>query len=253
MVYDIQKAGILRRISAGLFDIILLVVLACGIAWGISAIIDIDSQIQAMDAVYEKYETEYGIDFTITEEQMATMPEEEIKKYNETIEILNNDEEASLVYSRIINSFLVMISLSALISHLLLEFLIPVLLKNGQTMGKKIFGIALMRKDGVAVSTFAMFVRSILGKCTLETMTPILSLVMMFLGISGLIGPFIPLALLVAQLALLLFHRHNAVLHDLLACTVAVDMASQRIFPTVEALEEYQKQQAAERAQRADY
>ena len=41
MVYDIQKAGILRRISAGLFDIILLVVLACGIAWGISAIIDI--------------------------------------------------------------------------------------------------------------------------------------------------------------------------------------------------------------------
>ena len=253
MYYDIQKAGILRRISAGLFDIILLVVLACGIAWGLSAVIDIDSQLQAMDAVYEKYETEYGIDFSITEEQMATMPEEEAKKYNETIEILNNDEEATLVYTQLINSFLVMISLSVLLSHLLLEFLVPVLLKNGQTIGKKIFGIALMRKDGVAVSAFVMFVRSILGKCTIETMVPVLSLLMMLLGMGGMIGPIILFALLACQIALLLLHPHNAVLHDLLACTVAVDMSSQLIFPSAEAKLEYEKELAAEKAQRADY
>lgn len=253
MRYDIQKAGILRRISAGLFDAILLLMLICGVAWGVSALVDYDSQLDAMNDVYEKYESEFGINFAITEEEMATMPEEEQAKYEAATEAMNNDDSAYFVYMRLLNLTLVIASVSILVSHLLLELLVPILLKNGQTIGKKIFGIALMRKDGVMVNGFSMFVRSILGKCTIEIMVPVLILFMMFLGTGGSIGPIVLLALVVVQVALLCFHPQNAVLHDLLACTVAVDMSSQLIFPSAEAKLEYDKQRAAEKAERANY
>ena len=253
MRYDIQKAGILRRICAGIFDTILLLVLICGIAWGVSAIIDYDSQLDALSAVYEKYEKEYGIDFTLTEEQLATAPEDEQTTYEEALNAMNNDDSAVYVLMQLVWSSLLVVSLSLLISHFLLEFLVPVFLKNGQTLGKKVFGIALMRKDGIMVTNFSMFVRSILGKCTIEIMVPVLLLFMMFMGMLGSIGMILLLALLVAQIALLIFHPHNAVIHDLLACTVAVDMNSQLIFPSVEAMLDYQKQRAAEKAEQADY
>jgi len=253
MEYDIQKAGILRRISAGLFDAILLMVLICGIAWGVSAIIDMDAKMEAMNAVYDRYEKEYGIDFTITEDALASKPEEEQQKYQEVIDTMNNDEQAIFAYTQVINSFLLIASISVLISHLLLEFLVPLLLKNGQTLGKKVFSVALMRKDGVAVSPFAMFVRSILGKCTIEVMTPVLVLVMLFLGTGGTFGPIVLLGLAVGQIALLIFHPHNAVIHDLLACTIPVDLSSQLIFSSAEAKLEYEKQRAAEKAERAEY
>jgi hypothetical protein len=38
----------------------------------------------------------------------------------------------------------------------LLEFLVPYLLKNGQTVGKKMFSLGVMRVDGVKISTFSL-------------------------------------------------------------------------------------------------
>ena len=253
MHYNIQKPGILRRISAGIFDAILLMVLVCGIAWGVSAIMNVDAQINAVNAGIDQYEKEHNIDFSLTEEEMATMPSEEQVRYDKEMELMFQDDSIYFAFIQVLNSFLVTISISVLIGHVLLEFLVPVLLKNGQTFGKKIFGIALMRKDGITVTNFAMFARSILGKCTIEVMIPILIIFLMFLGAAASIGPILLLALVVVQLGLLLFHPQNAMLHDLLACTVAVDMSSQLIFTSTEAMLDYQKQRAAEKAEQADY
>ena len=253
MRYDIQKAGILRRVSAGIFDAILLLVLVCGLAWGLSEIMDLNEMGQTVVDYYDQYAEEYGIDFSIDDAAMATMPEEDLVKYEEALNAMNNDDSAVYALMRFAWSGLLMVSLSVLIGHLLLEFLVPVLLKNGQTLGKKVFGIALMRKDGIMVTNFTMFVRSILGKCTIEVMVTVLILFMMIMGSAGMLGPIILLGLAVVQICLLFFHPYNAVLHDLLACTVEVDMSSQLIFESTEAMLEYQKQYAAEKAERADY
>ena len=256
MHYDVQKAGILRRIAAGLFDIIILVVLATGIGWGISALIGADSYFQDVQDVYTAYGEKYDINFSLTPEDMATMPSEEQSRYNEAYEAalqeMNADEAAISTMMRFWSTALSTISLSVLIAHLLLEFAVPLCLKNGQTVGKKVFGIALMRKDGVMVTPFALFVRSILGKATIEIMIPLLIVFMMFMGIAGIFVYLLP-ALAIAQIMLLLMHPYNAVLHDLMGCTVAVDISSQLIFRTPEALIAYQKERAAEKAEKSKY
>ena len=47
--------------------------------------------------------------------------------------------------------------------------------------------------------------------------------------------------------------RNHSLLHDLMAGTVVVDYASQKIFQSTEDLIAYQKKIAAERAARQDY
>lgn len=256
MIYDVQKAGALRRIAAGLFDIIILIVLATGLSWGISALTDADAQYQAVQDVYTAYGEKHNVNFSHTEEDLATLPAEELEQYNKNYQAamdeMNADPEAISTMMRFWSTALSTISLSVLIAHLLLEFLVPLWLKNGQTFGKKAFGIGLMRKDGVMISPFALFVRSILGKATIEVLLPLLLVFMMFMGIAGVLI-YLVLALVIAQVMLLLMHPNRCVLHDLMGCTIAVDISSQMIFRSPEALIAYQKERAAEKAEKASY
>ena len=156
-------------------------------------------------------------------------------------------------YSMVVNLTLIIASFSILAGYLVLEFIVPLWLGNGQTLGKKIFGIALMRQDGVKITPLMLFARTILGKYTLETMIPVLIVIMLLFQMIGLIGTLIIGLILLLQVILLIATRTNSALHDLLACTVAVDMASQMMFDSPEALLEYQKRISAEKANRAEY
>ena len=55
------------------------------------------------------------------------------------------------------------------------------------------------------------------------------------------------------QAGMLVFTRSRLVIHDALACTVAVDVASQLIFPDREAMIAYKEKVHAEQAARAEY
>ena len=57
----------------------------------------------------------------------------------------------------------------------------------------------------------------------------------------------------VAQIICMVSSHSNSPIHDLMAGTVAVDMASQRIFETYDQLIEHNKKIAAERAKRQTY
>ena len=127
------------------------------------------------------------------------------------------------------------------------------LLKNGQTLGKKIFGIALVRVDGVKITPFALFVRTVLGKYTIETMIPVLMAMMIFIGVIGILAPAIVLGLLIVQIALIITSKTNSALHDHMAATVAVDLNSQMIFATAEDLMEYKKKIHAEQVKKQSY
>ena len=59
--------------------------------------------------------------------------------------------------------------------------------------------------------------------------------------------------LLIAQIACIAATKTNSAIHDLLAGTVAVDIASQQIFRSSEELLEYTKKIHAERANRSAY
>ena len=52
-------------------------------------------------------------------------------------------------------------------------------------MFTKIFSIGVMRYDGVRVSPLLMFVRTILGKCTIETLIPLFLIFLLLVGGGG--------------------------------------------------------------------
>lgn len=253
MSSDIQKASMWKRISAYLFDIILLVVLVTAVAFVLSAVFGYDGYNQTLDAAYAGYEAEYGIVFDISHEQYNVMTEAERLRYDEAYAALIADEEAMYAYNMVVNLTLVITTLGILLGYLVLEFAVPLFFGNGQTLGKKIFGIGLMRIDGVRITPLQLFVRTVLGKFTIETMIPVYVVVMLLFNTVGVTGTLLLAALLLAQIIILAVTRTNSLIHDLLAGTVAVDYASQRIFRTTEDLIEYKKRLHAEEVARKDY
>lgn len=253
MKFDLQKASVLKRISAWMLDIILLVVLVTGIAAAFAYMLNLDGHVSQLEDAYDKYSQMYNTDLNMSEETYNSLTEEQQKNYRDAREALDKDPQAIHAYGMIISLGLMILSLSFLAGHLLLEFLVPLLLHNGQTLGKKVFGIALMRVDGVRVTTFMMFVRTIIGKYTLETMIPVLVIVMILTGSLGILGLMVLAAILLIQLGLFVFNKTHSLLHDLVACTVAVDYASQMMFDNSEALLEYKKKLHAEEAERSNY
>lgn len=253
MIFDLQKASIWKRISAYLFDIVLLAVCVVGFALLLSALTGYDNHLTHLNERYAVHEAEYGITFDITAEEYAAMSADEVKAYDAALAALSADDDAVYTYNMLVNLSLVITTLSILLGYLALEFAVPLLFGNGQTLGKKIFGVALMRTDGVKINAIMLFVRTILGKYTIETMIPVLILLMIFWGSIGLTGTVVLLLILVLQLVLLIVTRNNSLIHDLLANTVAVDFASQMIFASEEEMLAYKKKVHAERAARAEY
>jgi uncharacterized RDD family membrane protein YckC len=231
----------LKRISAYILDVILLVVMITGFAFLLSAVTGFDSYSEQLDEIYGKYEEKYNISIGIDYEEYQKLSEEEKANYDKANNELAEDTEANRVYGMIINLTLVITSISILLGYVLLEFIVPLIFKNGQIIGKKIFGIALMRTDSVKISTVMLFVRTILGKYTIETMIPVLIIIMTLFGSAGIIGTAVLLLIGVLQIVLLFATKTRSVIHDLLAYTVAVDMQSQMIFDSPEALLEYKK------------
>jgi uncharacterized RDD family membrane protein YckC len=253
MVTDLQKAGLWKRISAGLFDLIMVVMVAVGMAALLSWVLNVDTYSQTYSDAYSRYQTQYGVQFDITQEAFEALSPQEREAYDAAYEAFVSDEEVLYNYNMIVNLALLIGTFSILIAVVLLEFVVPLLLKNGQTLGKKIFGLGVMRQDGVKINGRVLFIRTILGKYTIETMVPMMILMMIYLGTLGLEGTLVILALLIAQVIMLIATQKRLVIHDALASTVVVDLGSQMIFDSPEAKVAYIEKKHAERARRAEY
>lgn len=253
MGYDIQKAGMWKRIAAWMLDAILLSVLAVGFAYLLSTMLGYDVYGNTLDAAYARYETEYGVVFDITQEAYQAMTDAERLNYDAAYGALIADQDAMYAYNMMINLTLIVTTGGILLGIMLWEFMIPMWLGNGQTLGKKAFGLGLIREDGVKLNNMQLFARTLLGKFTIETMIPVYILLMLFWGTIDLTGTLILAALLLGQAVCVGMTRNNSAIHDLLAGTVVVDLSSQTIFHSREDLIEYQKRVAAERAARQIY
>ena len=253
MVTDLQKASLWKRISAGLFDVILLIMLAVGMATLLSWVCGYDAHNQAYDDICVAYETQYDVTFQITQEQYDGFSEAERQAYDTAYDALIADPEVIYLYNLLNNLRLLILTFAILLAVIALELVVPLLFKNGQTLGKKIFGVALMRADGVKVNTFQMFVRTVLGKFTIEIMIPVYIIMMILTNSIGVIALAILGGLLVGELLSLVLSKTGSLIHDTIAATIAVDMASQRIFETPEERVEYVKRLHAEEASRQEY
>ena len=250
---QLQKASIWKRIAAWIVDGILLSVLAVGLVFLLSAFLGYDGYNETFENARSRYEAQYGVTFSITQEQYQAMTEQERQNHDAAYAALIADEDAMYAYNMAVNLMLMMTTVGVLLAVLVVEVIVPLLLKNGQTMGKKLFGLGLVRTNGVKINTLQLFIRTLLGNFTIETMIPVYILMMMFWGTIGTVGPLILMVLALAQVICIGATRTNSAIHDLLAGTAVVDLSSQRVFDDVQELMEYTKQVCAERAARQEY
>ena len=248
MAVSLQRAGMWKRISAFLFDAILLGILAVLFAFLLSSALGYDRSVDTLNRCYVAYGEQYGVDFQTSLSQYDSMTDEEKQQLEEAYRAVGQDEEAAYAYQMTIRLTILMVSLGILLACLIWEVLIPALLKDGQTLGKKIFSLGVMRSDGVRLGGVQLFVRSILGKYTVEIMIPVLVAMMLYFGSTGLPGTLLILGLALVNGCLFLFTYAHTPIHDLLAGTVVVDLPSQRIFPTREDMIAFKERMAAEKA-----
>lgn len=252
-MYDLQKASWWKRFSAFLFDAIILATLAVGLAALLSLVFGYDSQLATYAELKNEYSEKYGIELDISQEKFDKLSADERAKYDEANEEWVNDLRVAYTYTMLVNLSLVIVSMALLIAFLALELTVPLFLRNGQTLGKKIFGVAVMQTTGVRVKGVSMFVRTVLGKFAVETMIPVYVTITVLFGNANLVGLAAAAAVLLTNLIMPLATKTRVALHDGLASTVTVDFASQMIFDSEEALIEYKKRLAAQRAENSEY
>ena len=253
MLTDLQKASFGKRIIAAIFDGILLSVLAVGLAALLSLAFGTDNYVSNLSDLSSKYESDYGVEFQITAEDYNALTEAEKENWHAADKAFGEDPKAQYSYNMLINLTILIVTFSILPAVLVIEFAVPLIFGNGQTLGKKIFGIAIMNTEGVKVNNIQLFARAVLGKFAIEIMIPLSIIFMICFNMIGISGIIILFAILVLEIICLCVTRTNSPIHDLLANTVAVDMASQRIFESREELIEYTKARHAEAAAKATY
>lgn len=264
---ELKRIGIIKRASAFLLDIILLVVLATGFIFLVSLICNYSEEEALAIQYYEEWEDfrkqcvphvaeVYGFEYAetdagyeITKDGKAATLEDVIAALEESE---GNDPETATEYGQYQNLtpaskvnvqyryvytlLFTMSSVGILLAYLVLEFIIPLILKNGQTIGKKIFGICLVRSNTVKISTVQLFARTFLGKFAIETMFPVLLVFLFLFGGIGALALILVAALLLLNAIVFLATRNKTPIHDIFADTVAVDMNLQVICKSEEEL-----------------
>ena len=249
MIYDLQKASILKRISAGILDFIIVLIIATGVFFLLSSVFNYDDLTVELNEHYERYEEEYGMNFKdLTSEKISNFTEEERTKYNIASAQFAKDEAVIDTLSRILTTTLLILTFGILFAILIVEFFVPLIFKNGQTLGKKMFGICVMMDNGVRVRTMPLFIRTVLGKFTIETMIFVYGAVMLYFGQLNIFVLLLVIAIFLINFVLIIVNPKNLLIHDAMSYTVVVDKTSQMIFNTEEELIKYKQDLAVKEA-----
>lgn len=253
MIFDLQKANVWKRISSFILDMILVTIMIAGFAFLTSKIVRYDEKNQELNNYYAQYEEQYGVSFSLTGEEFSQLSEEELAKYREAYDAFNANEEAMEAYSIVINLTLIITIVAIFLSFFALEFIVPLILKNGQTAGKKLFGLAVVKNNSVQINSIILFVRNVLGKCVLETMVPVFFGLLIYFANFGILGTIIIVVMLLVQIILFVSTRFHSTIHDFLSYTTVVDFESTMIFTSEEAMIEYKKQSHQQKVLKTNY
>ena len=256
MSVSVQKADVWKRFSAYLFDIVIVFTIAVSAMVFFMSFSSYHESAEILNQETARYqqqfEQETGVKLNITKEEYNNLSEAEQKIYDETYEKFNKElaqkKEIQDAYQKIIYSLIVCGSLGLLVGNLAVYFVVPLFLKNGQTLGKKCFGLAVVRSNCVKMSTPILFIRCFVGQYAIETMFPVFLISMTILGQLGIVGLATLIAFVILQIGVMVSSATNSCIHDLLSDAIVVDIASQFIFDSYDELIEHEKAVALEKA-----
>ena len=219
----------------------------------LSAILGYDKYMDVIEQVEQEYIEKYDINPDITDEERAALTPEEEAVYDEYNKARQDDERLLIAYNMLFNLSLAITSVSILLAYVIMELIVPIIFKNGQTLGKKAFGLAVVHTNGVRLHGQAHFVRTIIGKCLIEAIIPAYFVIMILFGGLGIVGVVVLALMLVLQIFVIAYTKTRSAIHDLIADTVVVDYASQMIFENADELIAYKTKIHEEMANKKEY
>ena len=190
----------------------------------------------------------YGLSFDISEEEYEKLEDGKKQIYDEANKAFLKDPRTGTAFRNLLVLAITNVGVSLLVADVIIYFIVPLLLKNGQTLGKKCFGLAVIRTNGVKITPPVLLIRSIIGQFAMETIVPLTIVAMMLLGSLGFVGTISLVLFAVLEIGVMIYTKTNSSIHDLLTDSVVVDMSSQQIFETQEERTEYDKAEAARKA-----
>lgn len=217
----------LKRTGAFLIDFLLTVVIAILVSFPAKAIASYDSAVENMDSAFEAIASRHGVSIDITNEQYAAFTEEELAAWEAAFTEIADNEQAMDLYNKTVRLSMTLTYVCLIVGVLVVEIGFPFYFANGQTPGKKIFGLRIEKKDGKPVGFSTLLIRSILGKLIIEYGIPVLFYFNLVYGagVSAASVGFLMLA--TAQLMSFFLTEDRRVIHDFLASTHVVKLDNQ--------------------------
>lgn len=245
-VYGINKAGLIKRIAAFFLDFVIFALVTVGVCSLVLTITDYDGYREKLEEKYEYHGVYEPIDPSIPLEEQVVgafcVPEKEGDACSVAWYNFNTDEEAILLLHTCTSITLATSAVGVLAGVMVAYFLIPLLLKNGQTFGKKFMRLALINREGVRLRNINLFIRCLFGIYVVELMIPFYAILYIFSMSSGAIFALaIFLGIVVSNLFLLVGSKYGNLIHDLIGKTIVVEFDGQAIFDTVEELEKFKQ------------
>ncbi len=242
-IYIPKKPPMVKRFAALVIDVIMVIVLASGIAFLVSKIYNYDKY---YNAVYEA-QISYGVyvpsdegtisyngkTYIICTEDKSITKEEA----NARIKALTSDQTFKDNYFKMNLGPIIITSIGLATSLLILEYIVPLCLKHGRTLGKFLFNIGYVNEDDIDVTPKNMTIKFLFGKLIVNTLIPYTGVLLIIyqtglvvIGLAFVIGvPLINLIMLFAS-------KDNRLLSDYIGKMKPCDNNCQMYFKTVEEL-----------------
>ena len=211
----------LSRVAAFLIDFVLFLVLFTGVLYLISVITTFNEHYELMKELYIQ-EGYYILNESTGAYEMIS---QDAPNYEQVMQncMANKALVDEIFYVRrfTLNAPLIACAIVLFIT----EFILPLIFKNGQTLGMKCFHIGLISKSNVRVKVVQLFARCVIGKIAVLGVVPLLALLYTFLSSAGgLLGTIIMLIIYGVHIAMLLGNPNKAGIQDIIASVYPVDL-----------------------------
>ncbi len=242
-IYVPKKPPMVKRFAALVIDVIMVIVLASGIAFLVSKIYNYDKY---YNAVYQA-QIDYGVYVPSDEGNITydgktyiictedkSLTEEEA---NSRIKALTSDKTFKDNYYKMNLGPIVITSIGLASSLLVFEFILPLCLKHGRTLGKFLFGIGYVNEDDLDVSLKNVTIKFLFGKLIVNAVIPYTG-VLLIIYQTGLvlIGLAFVLGVPIINLLMLFLTKDKRLLSDYIGKMKPVDNNCQVYFKNIEDL-----------------
>lgn len=229
---EINKAPMWKRFSAFLIDGIIAISIFLGVTLLINKITNVDYYKETYLTYREHF---YEENKDLIDNASTT---EDYNKINNLYGIYYLDNpEMKESYLNELRYTLLSWSVGSVVAVTLVEFVAPIIMKNGQSVGKKIFKIGVIKKNGVRFNNVNLLIRGILGKLTVETLIPVILIYSFIYTSNVLLSALTIFLIIIGELILLFATKNKTFFHDLIGSSVVIDLSNQKIYESIKEIE----------------